>query len=186
MECAGAGPRRRSRCAFREQSEFAQHLLRMLPEQRRRPVEAQRRVGEPDRADHLRHAAGERMRQVSHISRCCICGSSNTCGMVLIGPARHAGGIQRGDERVRAPTWRRPRHSSAVSSALARTRGGVGREARGVAPGSASPITSHSFANWPSLPTASTKSPSAQANTSCGWMLGCRLPLRCGVLPETR
>ena len=48
------------------------------------------------------------------------------------------------------------------------------------------PSTSQSFANWPSLPTASAISPSRQANTSCGWMFGCALPVRRGAFPETR
>src|SRR3546814_1411907 len=47
------------------ESEFCEHLGRVLAEQRRRPLEAQRRVREAHRADHLWDAAGERVRQVA-------------------------------------------------------------------------------------------------------------------------
>ena len=170
--------------AFREQSELRQHLLRIRAKQRRGLVEAQRRIGETDRADDLRHGARQRMRQVPQHLAMHNLRIGEDFGMLLIGAAGTPSRSSAADQRVPRPAGEGGIQQFAEQVGWQATRAAFVAK-RGSIAQSSWPRTLQSFANCPSLPTASTNWPSAQAKTSWGWMLGCRLPPRCGVRPDT-
>ena len=109
------------------------------------------------------------------------CGSSKTSGTVLIGEHGTPAASSLAARSAR-PTRRSARESSGSAPGDCARAPHSWRSAR---PSAIRACRSPRIicANWPSLPTASTTWPSAQAKTSCGWMLGWRLPPRFGVLP---
>ncbi len=144
---------------------LAQHRGRVLAEQRRRAVVGERRRRELQRRADLRHgtrradAAGP-----SAVPRATSCGSANTWSSRVDRPARNAERL----ERVEPRTLRARAHDRRRSAAPARR--GCARDRRSSRsadrpPTRASRPTSQNFANWPSLPTARIRWPSAQANT---------------------
>ena len=101
-------------------------------------------------------------------------------GEVVDRPARHLGRLER-----REPVGARPRLQPRGQQRHERRRGGArGRRcarSAGRARARAQPATAQKRANWPSLPTARIRWPSATSNTWYGTMFWCALPARCGA-----
>ena len=85
----------------------------------------------------------------------------------------------------RCPRVRTTAATSGTSVSRWRTRSAFVAK-RGSAAHSRRPATAQNFANWLSLPTATIRWPSAQANTWYGTMFWCALPARAGGVPDTR
>ena len=97
----------------------------------------------------------------------------------LTTPAGTPASQQRARPTRRRAARARPRSSAARERLAVRDAGRGWWRTAGRSPSSGEPSTSHSAANWLSLPTASTRSPLARcANSSYGAMLGCALPIR--------
>ena len=97
-------------------------------------------------------------------------------------PARDAGGDELAEPLVRGP-GRQPLDQQRAQ--LLPVGGAVLRCARtaGRRPAPATPSTSQSLRNWPSLPAVMISSSSAVGSASYGNRLGCELPIRVGVTP---
>ena len=179
-------PRAMRRSPRASKPNSAEHRFGVGAEQRRRAAVADRRRRRA--SSGWRPAAPRRRRgcAISTVmSRARTCGSANTSARSLIGPH----GTLAASSAVE-PFGARLAASGARRAAAPARRGGArgrrcGRSARRRA-SSLQPATAQKRANWPSLPTARIRWPSATSNTWYGTMFWCALPARCGATPVAR
>ena len=162
---AGAGQRGEAGVVVAEAR--LQHRRRVLAERRRRRVERERRRREAQRRDHLRHRPGERMRQVAAQRARAHLRIVEHLVEPVDRAARHAAPLEVVEPVALRARRARPRRSAAPATSRWRTRAALVAK-RSSAHHSGRPAAAQNRANWPSLPTATTRWPSAHANTWYG------------------